>query len=208
MLAHILLAAALLAPVERQVSEPLIVRVPRLISYATPTINEHGWVEAVEQPLMKARDWFVDFPPTVGVAGQTIIITALPQVLFRVENLFANDTAPIPGTGTRVGACYVGNHLQRPALTSTLTLFTGISTKGPPKQRGKGPSASDIHDEMLLGYRGLDWDTCQPAIAISIEVIFSQSCQFDCVLYGKAVVPRAADDIEMDDEVIDAEEEA
>ena len=118
------------------------------------------------QPYQKAQDWQIDFGPTCSGAGTTTTITVNPQCLFRGEKVMATDTYSTAGIGTRVSTILVGNYLQRPASTSTLTLFFAQNALG----------------------NGIKWATCQKGLAISVTVSFVQTCTFDMTVFGKAVL--------------------
>lgn len=115
----------------------------------------------------KWRDWQIDFPSTYGTAGSATTIVVNPQVLFEGQRLMATDSYTSAGYGTRIGTILVGQANQRPANSgSTLTAFFANNSIG----------------------TGIKWDTCQIGNQISMNVSFTQSCTFDCSVFGRAVV--------------------
>ena len=126
------------------------------------------------QAYTKAQDWQIDFGPVTGAAGTMTTISVNPQCLFRGEKVMATDsgsaagiTAAAPaGYGTRIGAILVGNQLQRPASTKTLTAFFAPDSLG----------------------NGVKWATCQKGLTIAVDVYFIAACTFDMTVYGKAVL--------------------
>lgn len=117
-----------------------------------------------------ARDWQIPMGPVYGEADAITTLTVEPDVIFRVDKLLATDTAEPAGTGTLIGNMLVGSRMQRPpVMTSadykTTTLFS-INSLG----------------------RGIKWDTAQPGVQISVTVSFIESCTFDLILFGKAVI--------------------
>jgi hypothetical protein len=118
------------------------------------------------QPLQKARDWQLDFGPTCSGANTSTTITVAPQCLFRGEKVMATDTGSPVGTATRIQTILIGNRLQRPASTSTLTTFFSNGALG----------------------NGIKWDTCERALSIAITVSYTSACTFDMTVFGKAVL--------------------
>ena len=126
------------------------------------------------QAYTKAQDWQLDFGPVYGTAGGNTTITVNPQCLFRGEKAMATDpgttagigTADPAGYGSRVGQILVGNQLQRPASTKTLTAFFAPNALG----------------------NGIKWATCQKGLSIAITVDFIKNCTFEMTVYGKAVL--------------------
>ena len=139
--------------------------VEKRIGASRPVIHKTGYT--------KAQDWQIDFGPVFGTAGSSTTIAVNPQCLFRGEKVMATDSndltsagAAQSGTGTRVGAIFVGNQLQRPAATRTLTAFFAPNALG----------------------NGIKWATCQKGLLITIDVFFITACTFDMTVYGKAVL--------------------
>ena len=140
--------------------------VEKRIGASRPVVHKVGYT--------KAQDWQIDFGPVFGSAGTSTTIAVNPQCLFRGEKVTATDSGAIggpsasnpAGTGTRVGAIFVGNQLQRPAATKTLTAFFAPNALG----------------------NGVKWATCQKGLLITIDVFFITSCTFDMTVYGKAVL--------------------
>ena len=140
--------------------------VEKRIGASRPVVHKVGYT--------KAQDWQIDFGPVFGSAGTSTTIAVNPQCLFRGEKVTATDSGAIggpsdanpAGNGTRVGAIFVGNQLQRPAATKTLTAFFAPNALG----------------------NGVKWATCQKGLLITIDVFFITSCTFDMTVYGKAVL--------------------
>ena len=140
--------------------------VEKRIAASRPVIHKQGYT--------KAQDWQIDFGPVFGSAGTSTTISVNPQCLFRGEKVMATDSGAVggpsatnpSGTGTRVGAIFVGNQLQRPASTRTLTAFFAPDALG----------------------NGIKWQTCQKGLLITIDVFFVTTCTFDMTVYGKAVL--------------------
>ena len=118
-------------------------------------------------PLQRARDWQIDFGPVSASAGTTTTITVQPQCLFRGEKIMATDAGPnSSGYNTRVQTILIGQRLQRPASTNTLTAFFSNNALG----------------------NGIKWDTCEKALSISVTVSFIATSTFDMTVFGKAVL--------------------
>jgi hypothetical protein len=114
-------------------------------------------------PIVR-RNWQLDFGPVSAAAGTITTINVKPQCDYRVEKVMATDTAPDAGTGTRIQSIFVGNQLQRPASTSTLTkmFFSGA-----------------------LG-NAVMWAICKYGSRISITIEFLVDCQWDMTTFGTA----------------------
>lgn len=117
-------------------------------------------------PLEESRDWQIDFGPASAPAGETLTFSVAPQCLFRGEKVIATDTATPPGSGTRISTITVGQRVQRPAGTSSLTMF--------------------FAPQGLAN--GIRWDTTDRALRISVTVSFIVACTFDMSVFGRAVL--------------------
>lgn len=116
---------------------------------------------------VKARDFTVPFT-AYGTVGQSVTVTATPQCLFRPEKLIVNEIgSSTNGYGSTITGASVGQKNQM-ATNSGGLLSAGFL-----------PTA--------LG-NGIRWDTCQPALTISITVSFLQTCTWYGALSGKAVL--------------------
>lgn len=145
------------------------------IGAASPAFRQY--VEeryAASRPLLaknpraieRLRDYTIDFGPMYSpAAGEVIELYATPQVPFRGEKIVATDTASPPGTGTMIQNVLVGNMLQRPANTMSLTAFFA---------------------QQALG-NGIKFDTTEPAITITVTVSFIQAVTFFMTVFGKAL---------------------
>jgi hypothetical protein len=136
--------------------------------YAQQRIAASKPVLRNEKPLIKARDWQVDFGPAWAPAGYTTTIRSILQVPFRGEKVFATDSWSPPGTGTRIMQVMVGQREQRAGNggNATLTAFYANNSLG----------------------NGIKWDTCQRALSINVTVSFMQSCTFDMIVFGRAIL--------------------
>ena len=115
---------------------------------------------------MEQREWQLDLGPASAPAGEQLTFYSQPQFHFRTEKVMATDS--VGGTGTRILSVQVGHRLQRPA--------------------GGGQGAlTAFFAQTALG-NGQLWDTCQPALQISMTVSFVQACTFDCTIFGSAVI--------------------
>lgn len=123
-------------------------------------------------------EWQLDFPATFGTAGTSTILFVTPEVDFQGVVLMATDTGTPLGYGSSIGAILVGNQLQRPALTSTLTEFFG------PKSRYRW---------ILEGAPNPRWDRCDKALSISVTVNFIQTCTFYMSVFGNVGEPDEDD---------------
>lgn len=109
---------------------------------------------------VKTRIWDIPLGPEIGKAGQQIIISMQPRCIFRGERLIANDTAKIPGTGTRIKQVLVGRRLQ-----------------------------ADFRERPTYDFmNGADitMDTCQPAFSIVFYIDFLEDCTWWGSLVGMA----------------------
>jgi len=96
------------------------------------------------QPTKKRR-WPIAFGPTAVPPSTTITATANPQVLYRGEKLInTGDT-----TNLFISSLFVGNQQQLPSLGNPISVIAF--------------GAGVLDNEMLF-------DTCQPALAITIQV--------------------------------------
>ncbi len=96
------------------------------------------------QPTKKRR-WPIAFGPTAVPPSTTITATANPQVLYRGEKLInTGDT-----TNLYISSLFVGNQQQLPSLGNPISVSAFAATV--------------LDNEMLF-------DTCQPALAITIQV--------------------------------------
>lgn len=129
--------------------------------------------------MLPVHEWQIDLGPYSGQAGEIKVLSATPQVPYYVENIFATDDSPSPGNGTRLAKLIVGNQLQRPALSSTLSAIFGVDKLRTGKNRGLPGGGND---EGML-----HWDMCPAGSTISVEVSFVVACQFDMTFFGKAV---------------------
>lgn len=116
------------------------------------------------QPPQKAVPHNIEFPLVAGKAGEFKYIQVQPGCLFRGEDLIARDT--LDGHGTDIVAMFVGNRLQWPqgAVHPTHTLA--------PSQLSNGSL----------------FDTCEPALSITLQVRFLKDCEFSATLKGRAVM--------------------
>lgn len=118
-------------------------------------------------PPVKARDWAMPFT-VYGTIGQSSTVTGTPQCLFRPEKLIVNEIgASTNGFGTTITQMLVGQKNQLPTTTGGLTSAAFLST--------------------ALG-NGIKFDTCQPALTITFQISFLQTCTWQGVLFGKAVL--------------------
>lgn len=116
---------------------------------------------------VKARDWMMPFT-VYGTVGQTQTITATPQCLFRAEKLTVNEIgSSTNGFGTTITQMLVGQKNQLPTTTGGVT--------------------SSAFLQNSLG-NGIKFDTCQPALTITFQVSFLQTCTWQGTLFGKAVL--------------------
>lgn len=124
---------------------------------------------AQSQPAVKARDW--QLPMTqYGTVGQTVTVTAAPQCLFRPEKLMVTEIgSSTNGYGSTITGASIGQKNQMPTTTGGMLSASFINT--------------------TLG-NGIKWDTCQPALTISITLSFLQTCTWYGTLFGKAVLNR------------------
>lgn len=144
--------------------DELLSKAPKFSEYAdkpAPSIERGPVVHKV--PLRKALDHSIAFGPQKGFAGQTINIQAMPRCLFRGERILATDDAVPAGSGTRIQNVLVGNKQQ--THSSVLTSF---------------------FSQQSLG-SGTKFDTCDPALAITMSVQYMKTCTFSATLFGKAV---------------------
>ena len=145
---------------------------------------------------LEGRDWDLSFGPVYGEKGTTQTLIVHPQCYFRGEKILATDTCgwepkvsvptankrsrskqvaaesvpTVPhenGCGTRITQILVGQRLQRPATGG------GVLTK--------------FFSQGAFG-NGVQWDATHPALAIAVTVSFVESCTFDMVVFGRAVV--------------------
>lgn len=115
----------------------------------------------------KARAWMMPFT-VYGTIGQSVNVTATPQCLFRAEKLVVNEIgSSTNGFGTTITQALVGQKNQLPTTTG------GIS--------------STAFLQNSLG-NGIQWDTCQPALTITFQVSFLQTCTWQATLFGRAVL--------------------
>jgi hypothetical protein len=115
---------------------------------------------------MERREWQLDLGPASAPAGEQLTFYSQPQYHFRTEKVVATDS--VGGAGTRILSVQVGHRLQRPA--------------------GGGQGAlTSFFAQTALG-NGQLWDTCQPALTISMTVSFVQACTFDCTIFGSAII--------------------
>lgn len=120
-------------------------------------------IAGATKPLVKMRGTVVDFPRYSGKAGETKQLTVFPQAGFWSQRLVATDSARRAGYGTSIGHVMVGGRNQRPGTTgSTMTAFLGAGSIG----------------------TGLTFERCERWESISIEVHFSEDCDFDASLFG------------------------
>lgn len=127
---------------------------------------------------LPVHEWQCDLGPYTGKVGEKKTLTVNPQVFYRVHDIFAtDDSASGAGQGTRIGKLIVGNKLQRPADTSTLTAIFGVDTARAGRPRSNAGASEG----------SLDWDMCPPGSTISVEVEFVQACTFNLTLFGEAL---------------------
>lgn len=116
---------------------------------------------------VKARDWVMPFT-IYGAVGTTGTVTATPQCLFRAEKLVINEIgSSTNGFGTSITQMLVGQKNQLPTTTG------GVS--------------SSAFLQSSLG-NGIKFDTCQPALTITFQISFLQTCTWQGSLFGKAVL--------------------
>ncbi len=136
--------------------------VARVAAMGTPLVRRTN-------PRSEMRDWELSFGPASAPAGQVLVFTERPQATFRVEKVIATDSSSLPGTGTRIMQISVGQKIQRPG-------------------NGSGAGAlTNFFASSALG-NGTLWDTCEPALSISVVVSFVQACTFDMSVFGKCVI--------------------
>ncbi len=128
------------------------------------------------RPLQKARGWDLSFGPVYGLAGTTTVITVAPRCLFRGEKIIAEDTSNTPGYGTRIMSVFVGRRVQPPGKLVPTAAFANNPAP---------PTAAFANNSLGSG---LKLDTCDPALSIAVQVSFVESCTFDMVIFGKAVL--------------------
>ena len=121
----------------------------------------------MNQPPNKAREF--QFPLTqYGTPGQTVTVSATPQVHFRSEKLVINEIgSSTNGYGTTITGVTVGQRNQMPTTSGGMLSASFINT--------------------ALG-NGIKWDTCQPALSISVTLSFLQTCTWYCTIFGRAVL--------------------
>lgn len=116
---------------------------------------------------VKARDWVIPFT-VYGTTGTQTTVTATPQCLFRAEKLVVNEIgSSTNGFGTTITQMLVGQKNQLPTTTG------GVS--------------SSAFLQSSLG-NGIKFDTCQPALTVTFQVSFLQTCTWQGSLFGKAVL--------------------
>lgn len=123
------------------------------------TVNDPG-EQLVTKRTLKKRIWDIPLGPETGKPGQQIIISQMPRCIFRGERLIANDTAKIPGTGTRIKQVLVGRRLQ-----------------------------ADFRERPTYDFiNGADitMDTCQSAVSIVFYIDFLENCTWWGNLVGMA----------------------
>lgn len=117
--------------------------------------------------LQQAQDWQIDFGPVSGLAGTTTTLTVSPQCHFRGEKVMATDSGGnAAGFNTSIGTILIGQRLQRPASTNTLTAFFAQTALG----------------------NGVKWHTCEKALSIAVTVSFITPATFFMTVFGKAVL--------------------
>jgi hypothetical protein len=116
---------------------------------------------------VKLRDWQIDFGPAWAPAGSVSTITIAPQCLFRGEKITATDTAPTPGTGTRILQVAVGQKVQK-------------------ARTGNGTLTSMFASTALAN--GIKFDTAQRWSRVAVTVSWVQSVTFDMSVFGSCVV--------------------
>lgn len=107
-------------------------------------------------------DWQTNLGPREGKAGEVATISTVPG-LFRGQKIIATDTADPPGSGTLIGALFVGRKSQRPMNSRTPTSHFSVSSLT----------------------RGIKMDTCEEALTISMEVVYLVDCTFSATIFGK-----------------------
>lgn len=118
------------------------------------------------------RSWDIPLGPVFGEAGNITTITVFPQCYYRGQKLMATDTAEVPpgglrGIGTRITQMMVGQRLQRPGCGGgTMTFFYSAGALG----------------------NGINLEECLPHLGIATTVSFIQSCTFDGLLLGRALL--------------------
>jgi hypothetical protein len=111
----------------------------------------------------KPRDWIVPLTRIEGKKGERIPVEVKPHCLFRTRRFVAGDS--LGGHGTGISGVFVGQKNQSPGVGAVPTFA--------------------LSSESTLG--DWTWDTCDPALTITVMVEFYEDCVWSGALFGKCV---------------------
>jgi hypothetical protein len=116
-------------------------------------------------PRRRARRFCVAFE-VEGRADSPMTVQVQPQVLFRGCKLIATDDSDDAGNGTLIVGMFVGNQPQM------VTFGPGVPTS-----------------EFLYYKRcnEIDFDACDPALSITLQLRFLRDCKWNGVIFGEAI---------------------
>jgi hypothetical protein len=148
-------------------------------------VQENLWLKARAIPILFSAS---------GEAGETVVVSKRPECAFRGDELFAFDTSPRPGHGTLIVHAWVG-HTPQFEDVPTWMFYEWL----PPEEREAYETAAKLVGtrfetaearaaaarlRIAKAAMRLTWRTCEPALEITMRVLFRETCRWEAVLWG------------------------
>ena len=148
-------------------------------------------------PVRPHRRWVPRFFSVQGKAGE---IHSAPSPLnyayFKGDELFAFDTSPRPGHGTHIENIFVGNQSTLPPGGVPTWMFYEWIAPQDREAYGKLVAlvGTEFEDDKARNAKAIlriadagnkfTWPTWLPALSVTINVRFHETCKWEAVLWG------------------------